>query len=40
MCLREKKQEAGSSLLPTSVCIKEKTQLIFEGVKLKEGQGF
>lgn len=38
MCLREKKQEEGSVLVPTSVCIKEKTQLIFGGVKLKEGQ--
>lgn len=33
-----KKQEEGSVLLPTSVCIKEKTQLIFGGVNLKEGQ--
>lgn len=33
-----KKQEEGPVLLPTSVCSKEKTQLIFGGVKLKEGQ--
>lgn len=38
MCLREKKQEEGPVLLPTSVCSKEKTQLISGGVKLKEGQ--
>lgn len=33
-----KKQEEGPVLLPTSVCSKEKTQLISGGVKLKEGQ--